>query len=303
MAALLYTTRDQKFSSFLLFPIKRSVLLISESKTMQFSLSAMIVGLRLATALLTALAIPANAEVSSVTPVVPVQPIATYIPPTASSEASVTKIFSYNGGGFENLAFRSNGQLLATIAFPEGLLFYIDPLMIRPGIVLHNFTSLQNTLGITELAHDMFYIVGKGIGSGPFSVFSVDMRNFVILPDGTIFTPPVVKEIASVPAALGLNGMTYIRRSDKFVLISDSLLGCVGKFYVESGMSEVIIKDPSMAGLPNTTEVAAFGINGIRTQNDTLFYCNSGAQSFYRMPVSIWSYNREMLRLTLISHC
>lgn len=64
---------------------------------------------------------------SNITPVVPMQPIATYIPPATSTEASVTRIFSYNGGGFENLALRSNGQILTTIAFPAPLLFYIDP--------------------------------------------------------------------------------------------------------------------------------------------------------------------------------
>ncbi|KAK4692454.1 hypothetical protein P7C71_g4754, partial [Lecanoromycetidae sp. Uapishka_2] len=230
----------------------------------------------------TSAALPAS---PSVTPVIPIQPIVTYIPPSALSKGPVTKIFEYIGGGFENLALRANGQILATIAFPEPLLFYVDPLSIRPGIVLHNFTSLQNTLGITELAPNMFYVAGEGANGGPFSIYSVDMRPFLILPNGTIFTPPVIKEIGSIPSALALNGMTNIHRSDDFVLIADSLLGGVWKFYVNTGKYEVVIKDPSMAGPANKTEFAAIGINGLRTQNDTLFYCNSGAQTFYKMPL------------------
>ena len=223
---------------------------------------------------------------TSVTPVVPVQPTIPPSPPSASPEANVTRIFKYPGGGFENLALRSNGQILATLAFPEPLLFYVDPLSIRPGVLLHNFTSLRNTGGIIELAPDSFYGHGPGINNGPYSVYSVDMRKFLVLPDGTIFTPPVIKEIGTIPSALLLNGITRLRSKDNFVLISDTLLGGVWKFYVDTGKSQLVIKDPSMLGPANQTAFAAFGINGLRTQNRTLFYCNSGAQAFYKMPVS-----------------
>ena len=128
---------------------------------------------------------------------------------------------------------------------------------------------------------------GGGVDGGAFRVYEVDMRRFVALPDGTVFTPPTVKEIGVLGSALLPNGMTCIRRSDDFVLIADTILGGVWKFYVDSGESRLIIKDPSMAGLPNRTEFAAFGINGLRVQNKNLFYCNSGAQTFYKMPVSI----------------
>lgn len=155
--------------------------------------------------------------------------------------------------------------------------------------MLHNFTALQNTVGITELAPDRFYVHGQGVDGGPFRVYSVDMRRFVAFPDGTILTPPIVNEIGVLASALLPNGMTSIRRSDNFVVIADTLLGGVWKFYVDSGKAQLVIKDPSMAGLPNKTEFAAFGINGLRVQNRTLFYCNSGAQTFYKMPVSIFS--------------
>jgi len=258
----------------------------------RFALTALVV-LGILVASITSTTIPGNPATSSaaptssgITPAVPAQPIPSYIPPAASPEASVTRIFSYNGGGFENLALRSNGQILATIAFPTPLLFYIDPLQIRPGVVLHNFTSLKNTVGITELAPDMFYIHGQGT-DGVFAVYSVDMQGFVILPNGTVSTPPQIKKIGSVPSALLLNGMTRLRRTDNFVLVADALLGGVWRFNIDTGRADLVIHDPSMAGPANKTDFAAFGINGIRTQNGTLFYCNSGAQSFYKMPVSL----------------
>lgn len=238
----------------------------------------------------------------TISPVIPVQPLVTYIPPTTSVPRNVTKIFSYNNGGFENLAFRSNGQLLAIIAFHEGLLFYIDPLMIRPGIVLHNFTSLSGTLGITELAPDMFYVAGVVVtanngsssSSSPlYNIYSVDMRGFVVLPDGTIVTPPAIKEVGTVAGEL--NGMTSLDRNDSFILSADSLAGGVWRTFVDSGESELIIKDTSMAGPPNGVQYAGIGINGLRTQNGTLFYCNSGAQTFSKMPVSLhWTHVSDL---------
>lgn len=224
---------------------------------------------------------------STATPVAPSEPVITNVPPTASSEYTVTKIFEYDGSGFENLVFRSNGQLLTTTAFPSGLLFYIDPFMIRPGVVLHNFTSISSTLGITELAPDMFYVAGEGTNQGPLSIFLVDMTDFLILPNGTIFTPPNITEIGTLTDAASINGVTYLDRSDNFLLCADSILGGVWKFNVDTGESEMSIKDDSMAGPANNSSFAGLGINGLRTQNRTLFYCNSGAQAFYKMPVSL----------------
>ena len=259
---------------------------------MHLFLSAVMVFISTIIALTSSSPIPTEPTIShtafptAIGPVVPIQPIPTYIPPPASTSAPVTKIFSYAGGGFENLALRSNGQILATIAFPESLLFYIDPLSIRPSIVLHNFTSLESLAGITEVATDLFVVAGKGRDGGPFAVFSVDMRDFIFLPNGTILTPPIIQEIGTIPAALALNGMTHLRGNHNFILIADSLLGGVWRFHVDTGKSELVIKHPSMAGPLNKIEFAAYGVNGIRAQSDSLFYCNSGAQSFYRMPVS-----------------
>ena len=233
---------------------------------------------------------------TTIAPIIPIQPIPTYIPPSAPTSAPVAKIFSYAGGGFENLALRANGQILATIAFPEALLFYIDPLSIRPGIVLHNFTSLASLVGITEVAADLFYVAGKGRDDGFFAVFSVNMRDFVIVPNGTVTTPPVIQEIGTIPAALALNGMTHLGGENNSILIADSLLGGVWRFHVDTGKSELIIKHPSMAGPLNKTEFAAYGINGMRAQSDNLFYCNSGAQSFYKMPVSYFAKSKSFAR-------
>jgi len=222
---------------------------------------------------------------SSVLPVAdPPQPNVTSISPAASPEATVHTVMNISGIGFEDLAFRANGEILATTAFPSALLWYIDPLSIRPPILLHNFTSLATTSGIIELAPDMFYVVGSGDDS-PHNIYSVNMRPFLALPNGSVVVPPVIHEIGGITSPFVLNGMTHLHKSDNFVLIADTLLGGVWKLDVVTGKSNLVIQDITMQGPPNQTSFAAFGINGVRTQNNTLFYTNSGKESMYKMPV------------------
>ncbi|KAL8757771.1 MAG: hypothetical protein Q9199_001983 [Rusavskia elegans] len=111
--------------------------------------------------------------------IIPVQPIPTYIPPSPPIKAPVTKIFSSDGNGLENLRVRSIGHILATPAFSSALLFGIDPLHLTD-VLVHDFTFLQNTLGITELAPYVFYTLGQVRNGTGFSIVSVDMRPFAV---------------------------------------------------------------------------------------------------------------------------
>ena len=215
----------------------------------------------------------------------PPQPAITSFPSVTLPPVSVHKVATIDSQGFENLAFRSNGEILATTAFPSALVWYIDPMSIRPPILLHNFTSLTATGGITELAPDIFYVAAYGPTEPP-SIYSIDMRLFLPLPNGTVFTPPVIKEIGKLPPTSSVNGMTHLGKNDDFVLVADTQLGGVWKFDIKNGNASLIIQDLSMKGPPNEISFRAFGINGIRIQNQTLFYTNSGKQTMSRIAVS-----------------
>lgn len=151
---------------------------------------------------------------------------------------------------------------------------------------MHNFTSMTSTGGITELAPDVFYVLGKTATESGYSVFEVDMRPFAVSRDGSgIRVPPVIKEAGRVREGLVLNGMTQLSRRDGFVLISDTLVGGVWKFYVGTGEYELVVQDESMEGPKGEKDFAAFGINGIRARGGEVFYCNSGRQTFWKMPL------------------
>ncbi|KAL8840869.1 MAG: hypothetical protein Q9170_001133 [Blastenia crenularia] len=111
------------------------------------------------------------------------------------------------------------------------------------------------------------------------------MHPFINSPNGTTCATPIIKEVGRVHEGIAMNGMTHIHQSDDFVLISDSLVGGVWKVHIKTGKHELVIKDASMDGPANETDFSAYGINGLRVKNNVLFYCNSGAQTFWKMPL------------------
>lgn len=84
---------------------------------------------------------------------------------------------------FENLAVRSNGQILVTISAPLANLYLVDPLKIRPPVLIHAFPTLEHLTGIYESERDVFYVAGGNWTITPpslrvpasLSVFRVDM--------------------------------------------------------------------------------------------------------------------------------
>jgi hypothetical protein len=151
-------------------------------------------------------------------------PSITYFTPAASPKNHVERIFEVNGHLFENLAMRSNGQILATTVYPHAL-YYIDPLEICAQILLQNFTLTAVTANEALGVGARFILCGCVGADAEYFVYEVNMRSFVALPDGTVHTPPVIKKSGWIPGAAGPNGMTHLRQTDDFVLIAETFLG------------------------------------------------------------------------------
>lgn len=60
------------------------------------------------------------------------------------------------------------------------------------------------------------------------------MRPFVALPDGTMYTPPKIREVGTIEGAGLTNGMTSLG-SEGFVLVADTALGGVWRVDVRTG--------------------------------------------------------------------
>ncbi|KAJ5252293.1 hypothetical protein N7489_002703 [Penicillium chrysogenum] len=195
-----------------------------------------------------------------------------------------SKVFQLeqNGTWFENLAVRSNGNLIATrIDSPE--LWSIVPSgnTSHPGhgSLLLKFPNALSTLGIAEIDHDVFAILAGNISlpgiiptPGSFVVWTVNLTSAI----------PEAKVLAPLPGGYFLDGMTKF--GDDLLLISDARKGIIWRLNITSGESSVALSDASMLPAPPGQAVQV-GVNGLKIWQNYVYYTSTSHEIFARVPV------------------
>ncbi|TPX12638.1 uncharacterized protein E0L32_000815 [Thyridium curvatum] len=201
----------------------------------------------------------------------------------------VSTVYSFPKGSFvENLAVRSNGEILVTRTTSAELVL-LDPQ--RPGcaVPVYNFTKagLSGMTGITEYAPDVFavlagdYHFGKSVGVGSWTLFSLDMRGVKLsqaacgLAGGNL---PRVRKVALVKESQLLNGLAA---HGKYVLASDTFAGLIYRVDMSTGDYSVAINATYLSKLKTP-----HGVNGIRIVGDTLYAANSGQSILVKVPIT-----------------
>ena len=206
----------------------------------------------------------------------------------ASSQASVRPVYQFdNGTWLENIAVRSNGNLLVTL-IDRPSLYEINPFRNNTPTLITNLEDETNTtslLGITEMSPDVFvFIAGNfsvaraGSDAASYSVWQIDFNR------GDLAKCEKVSEIEALPEASFLNGMTTLDREQGTVLISDSVLGLVWRLNVWTGKYDVVLEDETMKPAEGTLLV--LGINGIKIFNGYLYYINALKGFFCRVEIN-----------------
>ncbi|KAJ9137781.1 hypothetical protein NKR19_g8081 [Coniochaeta hoffmannii] len=196
-----------------------------------------------------------------------------------------------NGTWLENVLVRSNGDLLVTALIPTAALYRVSgPSNYSPSVTLvHNFTSVQGLLGISETKPDVFVVLGGNFTSpgaqvnGTFSAWEVDMSHGSHKHSSK--SPAIVKLITAIPPAAFLNGLETLPKNPTIVLISDSALGVVWRLDTLTGHFNKALNFPEMKVAWNHNATLAIGINGIRILNDILYWTNSFQQTIYRVKI------------------
>ena len=197
---------------------------------------------------------------------------------------SVQVIYEFSKGTWvENLAMRSNGQILATLlSSPE--IYQVDPNGANPPVLVHRFTSVLGVLGIVEVVPDTFYVVTGNFSlttftstPGSYSVHKIDINNFV---PGHI--APIVTKVADFPEAVFLNGAALLDPTAGYIIIADSGLGAVWRLDINTGHVVKVIQDATMA----PTSFPAIGINGLKVRDKDLYFTNTNTASVVRIPIS-----------------
>lgn len=182
-----------------------------------------------------------------------------------------------NGTQLENIAVRSNGNLLLTrINKPE--LYEFNPSDVSSGAkLLQTFPGYVSLLGITELTPDVFaFITGNfsfpaGGVAKSFSIWTVAIHN----------QDYKYAKVADIPDATFLNGLATLNAGA--VLASDSTNGVVYRVDLKSGKYEVVLDDASFK--PPAAAPIAIGINGLRIHEEYAYYTNTFGQLFGRVRI------------------
>ena len=186
-----------------------------------------------------------------------------------------------NGTWLENIAVRTNGQLLLSfLTAPD--LYQIDPSTSEAPVLIHRFPG-TGTLGIAEIDQDVFAVAAGNVTvtatiPGTYSVWKVDMRTF----DASSGSPATVAKIADIPEAQILNGATLLNQGSGIVLFADSIAGVVWGLDTRTGEYDKVLDDPLMKPGAGPTSI---GINGIRARNSSVYFTNSAQIVLARVPV------------------
>jgi hypothetical protein len=188
-----------------------------------------------------------------------------------SNHATSTKLLHQfpNGTRVENIAVRSNGQLLLTfITRPE--LWTLNPFDASPApSLIYKFLNATGTFGITEISPDIFAVSAGDFSSGiQFSIWTVNLRQ----------RDPVIHKAVELPSGMFVNGVA--RLSSTSILGSDVLAGVVYRIDLAAGTTVVALNDETMKDMPG------FAVNGIRIRDSFLYYVNLGKALFCRIPIN-----------------
>lgn len=206
---------------------------------------------------------------------------------TPSLPLPVTVIHQFPVGTWlENLAIRRNGKILTTaLSSPE--IFQVDRNGVQPVKLVHTFADATGCTGITEMGRDVFYVAAGNFSFSPFrsvpgswSVYKVDVRHHH--PHITKPKPAKVTLVANFPDAILLNGITVLSKWNKWLLISDSGAGVVYRLEVKTGKVVKVLDDLLMQP---ESDFFANGVNGIKIQDDQLFFTNTNKNLLARIPI------------------
>lgn len=210
-------------------------------------------------------------------------------PPSPS--VSVQSIWDFTPGTWvENLAVRSNGQILVTLlSAPE--VYQVDPTQHAAATLVHRFDSALGCLGIAELGADTFYVATGGFTTatlaaapGTFAVWKLDMTGCGSV--GGASGCATATKMADFPGSGLLNGVTAVDptgRTSKILLVADSGVGVVWSLDVATGLVAKAVDDPLLVGTPGSLPL---GVNGVKVvHGKTLYFTNTNKALLAEAPI------------------
>ncbi|RDW75350.1 hypothetical protein BP6252_06492 [Coleophoma cylindrospora] len=210
-------------------------------------------------------------------------------PRTPSFPLDVTILQSFGQYTWcENLAIRSNGQILTTrLDTPE--IIQVDPLNETSPITVYswNASEYKGILGITETVNDVFYVAASAMiddyfvkTSGTPAIYQVNMTTFAV-EAGEITSAATVTKLTDIPEADFLNGMTTLNNTT--VLVADVYNGWVYGVNTATGAYSIYYQDEKMQLPANPS--TNLSVNGLKISDSYLYWTNTAVGSLNRIEI------------------
>jgi hypothetical protein len=213
-------------------------------------------------------------------------------PQSPSLPLPVTLVQSFGPNTWaENIAIRSNGQILVTQLYTP-VIQQVDPTNRTAPITIHTFntTTYAGLLGITEVSPDVFYVAVQAPYDANFSttspnaIFKVDLRHFATR-NGTIVSPAAVTHVVDLPESGLLNGLVTL--DSKHILVANSFLGIISNVDIECGTYTIPLNISSLKYSPGAS--TPIGVNGLKfnpTKPSYLYFTNLAESTLSRVRVA-----------------
>ncbi|KAL9106197.1 MAG: hypothetical protein Q9227_008730 [Pyrenula ochraceoflavens] len=203
---------------------------------------------------------------------------------TSSGNLPVTTVHQFSPGTWvEGIDFRWNGKLLVNILTSPDM-YQLDT---SSGQTQH-VTTISNATGlygITEVLPDQFYVASGKLNLlagttdiGSWAIHHVDMSTFDFTGK-----PRSVSTVTTFATAK-INGLTTLDPIRGLVLACDDKNGVVYRVNVYTGENVIVADDPLMKPVANST--VKNGINGIKVRDGALYFTNTGAGTFNKVPIN-----------------
>ncbi|KAJ5557316.1 hypothetical protein N7494_001231 [Penicillium frequentans] len=186
----------------------------------------------------------------------------------AASELKTRTVYQFasNDTWLENLATRSNGIILATEIGPPANLLAFDPREKHPKKkVIKDFTPVLGLSGITEGAHDVFYVAGANTTSDNISDPPTNATHVWEVDFNKNSEHPQIKLLCRPTAPTGFNGLTSF--NETILLASASYQDSIFAIDTKTGRTWEAIKQTSLMS----------SINGIKVSDGFVYWTANGA--------------------------
>lgn len=213
----------------------------------------------------------------------------------AMSPKNVTELYRFSNATeteLENIAVRSNGQLIVTCANMDTV-FIFDPSEddVEPKTI-DTWPPGYSALGITEVYPDFFAVnVGTlnssnlttvGPAEGTYSIWTL---NF------TESNTPVAQKFIDLPQAGLLNGLTTVPGSG-VIFTADQVNGTIFRIDMATAEASITIDSPLLGSQAYYND-NTLGLNGLRYHGQHLYVTDSSSAIFGRYQLSqdgAWSW-------------